>query len=464
MNLKFNYNYIYILIFTSFFFFWGVNLEQIKLSYILPHNHEYYNFFNNIKLSYSIIFLLIPIFYSYMKKRTSSFKQIYNYQRYIMFFFLFIVAHFFLVKFYYHVVIDKSEIANLFYLLILSLIYCHYRNFILVNLKKIIIFYLIIFIIYSIYDGSQIFHNGLYNIEGVLYFKNVGQCNNDIFLIDLLGSFLNTSLSNSIYLENSHLAMMTIPVLFSSLYIFIYERKKNILFLLLFLMQILILLNNLSTTYFVAYFASMMVLLLFFFNKINIKFLIIGVIFLIINSYLFFADKQCSNKVTDFKIKKMMENSTLLYNKTSEKTDRINLTTLVYQRSVLVAKETVLHHSLGWGIDGMNNANKDLMIRYRSTAPIFKETTLFWQLRYLNLKDGLTNLLKLFTEFGVFAFIIYFYFLKYLLNIKNINSYNLFIIVLFITLSIRGAGYFNGGFIFCVLEFFYQKKFTDNKS
>ena len=159
-----------------------------------------------------------------------------------------------------------------------------------------------------------------------------------------------------------------------------------------------------------------------------------------------------------------MENSTLLYNKTSEKTDRINLTTLIYQRSVLVAKETVLHHSLGWGIDGMNNANKDLMIRYRSKAPIFEETTLFWQLRYLNLKDGLTNLLKLFTEFGVFAFIIYFYFLKYLLNIKNINSYNLFIIVLFITLSIRGAGYFNGGFGFSIIFMcftvfnFYNKK------
>jgi hypothetical protein len=26
---------------------------------------------------------------------------------------------------------------------------------------------------------------------------------------------------------------------------------------------------------------------------------------------------------------------------------------------------------------------------------------------------------------------------------------------------IRGAGYFNGGFIFCLLEFIYFKKFTD---
>ena len=74
------------------------------------------------------------------------------------------------------------------------------------------------------------------------------------------------------------------------------------------------------------------------------------------------------------------------------------------------------------------------------------------------MKDGLSNFFKMFTEFGIFTFILFFYFLKYILNIKNINSYNVFIITLFITLCIRGAGYFNGGFIFCILEFFYYKK------
>ena len=111
----------------------------------------------------------------------------------------------------------------------------------------------------------------------------------------------------------------------------------------------------------------------------------------------------------------------------------------------------------------MDNATQDLLKGYKSTAPIINETTIYWQLKVLNLKDGLSNFFKLFTEFGIFAFIIYFYFIKYLLNLKNINLYNLFIIVLFITLSIRGAGYFNGGFIFCLLEFFYHKKFNNNK-
>ena len=60
-------------------------------------------------------------------------------------------------------------------------------------------------------------------------FTMLGQCNNDLLLIRLIQKYLNISLSNSIYLENSHLAMMTIAVFFSTLYILIQEKKYNII-------------------------------------------------------------------------------------------------------------------------------------------------------------------------------------------------------------------------------------------
>ena len=371
---------------------------------------------------------------------------------------------FFLIKIYYQEVIDKSEIINLIFLFLLSVIYCHYRNFILVNFKKILTLYLIIFLAYSVYEGSQIYNFGFYNNDGVLQFKNFGQCNNDIFLIDILRRYLNISLSNSIYLENSHLAMMTIGVFFSSLYILIQERKKNILFLVLFSIEVIIVLNNLSTTYFVGYFFSQIVLLLFFIKKIDIKFWIIAFLFLIMNSYLFFSDKHCVNKITQFSIQDIQENT--LDRMDARGLKNPNLTTAIYQRSIIVAKETLINHTLGWGIDGMDNANynliKDYLImdkiisQYTSTELIGKKSNP--HLKNLNMKDGLSNFFKMFTEFGIFTFILFFYFLKYILNIKNINSYNIFIITLFITLCIRGAGYFNGGFIFCILEFFYYRK------
>ena len=473
MNLKINNNYIYILIFTCFFFLWGMSIGQFNNFFLIPFYKILFLFGEDIqvqkviykiKLSYIILFLLGPIFYSLIKKRNFLPKEIFNNQKYIIIFILFIFTHFFLVKIYYQEIINKSEIANLIYFFLLSVIYCHYRNFISINFKKIIIFYLIIFIGYSIYEDSQ--------------FYNLGQCNVDLPLIDMIRKHFQVNLTNSIFLENSHLGMMSVAVFFSSIYILIQDKKSNILFLLLLLTEILIVLNNLSTTYFICYFISQIVLLFFLLKKINIKFWIFTILLLSINSYLFFSDKNCIVKVTDLKVKEILEQDL-------EKKDT-NLTTLIYKRSAIIALNTLKNRSLGWGIDGMDNATYDLMSNYNTNPycnpgsvdyedriakdQVCDHPNSFdengarkkfapWNIGLLNTKDGLSNIFKMFTEFGIFTFIILFYFIKYIRNIQNINPYNLFIIVLFITTCIRGVGYFNGGFIFCLLEFMYYKNY-----
>mgnify|MGYP001029633852 CR=1 FL=1 len=473
MNLKINNNYIYILIFTCFFFLWGMSIGQFNNFFLIPFYKFLFLFGEDIqvqkviykiKLSYIILFLLGPIFYSLIKKRNFLPKEIFNNQKYIIIFILFIFTHFFLVKIYYQEIINKSEIANLIYFFLLSVIYCHYRNFISINFKKIIIFYLIIFIGYSIYEDSQ--------------FYNLGQCNVDLPLIDMIRKHFQVNLTNSIFLENSHLGMMSVAVFFSSIYILIQDKKSNILFLLLLLTEILIVLNNLSTTYFICYFISQIVLLFFLLKKINIKFWIFTILLLSINSYFFFSDKNCIVKVTDLKVKEILEQDL-------EKKDT-NLTTLIYKRSAIIALNTLKNRSLGWGIDGMDNATYDLMSNYNTNPycnpgsvdyedriakdQVCDHPNSFdengarkkfapWNIGLLNTKDGLSNIFKMFTEFGIFTFIILFYFIKYIRNIQNVNPYNLFIIVLFITTCIRGVGYFNGGFIFCLLEFMYYKNY-----
>jgi len=333
------------------------------------------------------------------------------------------------VKIYYNEIIDKNELINMIYFFSLSIIYCHYRNLILDNFYKILMFFLAIFVFYSIFEGSENY--------------NIGQCNSDFFLISSTYRYLGINFTNSIFSENSHLAMMMLAVFFSSLSLLINNKIQNTIFVILFIISIIITLNNLSTTFFVGYFISNIILLLFFFKKISKKYWIITSLFLLINSYMFFSDKNCTVKITDFKTQDIKQNSL-------QKKDT-NMTTLIYQRSIIVVKETLLNHKFGWGMDGMDNANQNLLKNYTNDNA-------YWQLNRLNIKDGLSNFLKLFTEFGIFAFVIYIYFLKYILNLKVINSYNLFIIVLFITLSIRGAGYFNGGFIFCLFEFFYLQE------
>ena len=494
MNLKINKNYIFILIFTSFLFFWGVTLSDLNDLFKLidqPFSDLTSLILNKLKLSYLIILLLIPIFYNLIKKKNLYLREIFNNQKYIIIFTLFVFVHYVFIKFYYNEIFAKSEIVNLIYLLLISIIYCHYRNFILINFKKIVIFYLIILIIYSIYEGTKIY--------------NYGQCNSDLFLIDIIREYTGISFGNSIYLENSHLAIMSVAVFFSGMYILVQEKKTNILFLLLFLIQIIIVLTNLSTTYFICYFISQISLLFFFLKKLNTKFWIFTILLLLVNSYLFFSDKNCTVKVTDFKVKEVI-------NKKLEK-NQTNLTTLVYKRSAILALNTLKDHSFGWGIDGMDDATQNLMAGYDDSSCVgtqrryqiddlnnseiniekyinildeqytymLDENNLKYrlkcsddeyekwyqlnpkqtlpQLNLLNFKDGLSNLFKMFTEFGIFTFIIFYYFLRYILNIKNLSAYNLFIIVLFVSMCIRGVGYFNGGFIFCLLEFFYCKRF-----
>ena len=229
MNLKINKNYIFILIFTSFLFFWGVTLSDLNDLFKLidqPFFDLTSLILNKLKLSYLIIFLLIPIFYGFIKKRNFFPKEIFNNQKYIIIFTLFVFVHYVFIKFYYNEIFAKSEITNLIYLFLLSVIYCHYRNLIFINFKKILIFYLIILIIYSIYEGSQIYNFGFYDSNGILQFNNTGQCNIDLFLISIIKKYTGISFSNSIYLENSHLALMSIPVFFSGMYILVQEKKK----------------------------------------------------------------------------------------------------------------------------------------------------------------------------------------------------------------------------------------------
>ena len=302
MNLKINNNYIYILIFTCFFFLWGTTIGHFNNFFLIPVYKIIFLFGEDIqareviykiKLSYFILLLLIPIFYGLIKKRNFLPKEIFNNQKYITIFIIFVITHFVFVKIYYNELFAKSEIVNLIYLLLLTIIYCHYRNIIIINFKKIIIFYLIIFVGYSIYEESQ--------------FHNLGQCNVDLFLINMVRKYFQVHLTNSIYLENSHLAIMSIAVFFSSIYILVQDKKINILFLLLLLIEILVVLNNLSTTYFVCYFISQIVLLFFLLKKINIKFWIFTILLLSINSYIFFSDKNCTVKVVDFKVKEILK-------------------------------------------------------------------------------------------------------------------------------------------------------------
>ena len=183
MSLKNIYFFFQIILFTFFFFLWGVQFNPLEYLNIFEDGYSL-----NIRLSYFIVLLIIPFIYHSVKMKSYSFYKLFNYQKNILFLIIFIILHYFTIKILYSENIIRSELINLIYLIILSLLYCNYRNFLSRNFEKIIFFYLFIFVFFSIYD--------------VNYEYNTGQCNVNFFLINFFKKYLNIYLTNSFYLEN----------------------------------------------------------------------------------------------------------------------------------------------------------------------------------------------------------------------------------------------------------------------
>tara|TARA_B110000027_G_scaffold120438_1_gene133882 strand:+ start:3373 stop:4722 length:1350 start_codon:yes stop_codon:yes gene_type:complete len=444
MKLKINTTYINILIFISFFFLWGVDTTLLSNFDFIKNNEALtaLTIKYKIKLKYLILLFLIPIFLKLAKEiRFISFSKIFNDQKYILILSIFLILQFFSLKIFNEQIIETKELYKLILLILLSIIFSHYRFFLKKHFTDIIFIFLIIFV-FSAYYPTE-------------YKYNIGQCNNKFFLFYFIENNFNILISSKIFIENSHLAMMMVAVLFSTFMIITTSKNANFIFILLMILSVVAVSLNYSTTFFVCYLASFIVMIIFFHRKLPIKFWILAFLFLILNASIFFADTNCTKKVTDVSLTKILSKE--IVKKTDTPSRVKNLTTLIYERSAILALDTFQNYPLGWGFDGMDDATSNLLNKdeYKN---------IFIYAKILNLNDGLSNFFKILTEFGIFSVFILYFFIKYIFNLKKVNPYNLFIIVLFVTLCVRGAGYFNGGFLFCLFELFYIKKINDHEN
>ena len=114
-----------------------------------------------------------------------------------------------------------------------------------------------------------------------------------------------------------------------------------------------------------------------------------------------------------------------------------SLSSGVYFHALMIAKKSIVEKPFGWGV---NRYDKAFEYFNKKNPP--KIPSLSWY----NNRDGTNNLVKLFTEFGFLALILYLFFFLFLIN-KNIPlEYKLFYLPFVVTQSLRGAGYFNSGF------------------
>ena len=103
----------------------------------------------------------------------------------------------------------------------------------------------------------------------------------------------------------------------------------------------------------------------------------------------------------------------------------------------MIAKKSIVEKPFGWGLN-----RYDIAFEYFTK----KSPSKIQKVNFLNSKDGANNSIKLIVELGVFALLIYLFFFLFFIN-KNIPlEYKFFYLPFVITQSLRGAGYFNGGF------------------
>jgi len=309
------------------------------------------------------------------------------------------------------------------------------------------------------------------------------------------------------FLESSHLGMVAIPAFLLNLF---YLCKKfnlfNFLLLIIFSITMLIFF---STTMALGTILSIIIILFTNFRNINKKFFLSCVIVLFAYTFLFFSLYGCKRKVSDLfyhiyiisvekiyleekknlteidsqakpGINSLLEKTkhtiakSIVYSfdklelKTKTKTyvntggevieverateiaglspferekafQKINVTTQVAQNSFVVAIKTLNIKPFGIGLNRFEDAFKDQIKNQKNfySSEIMK----------INLNDGSANLNKLIAEFGYASFIILAYFIFFIYSKKISMENKLFLFPLVLTQTIRGAGYFNGGFL-----------------
>jgi hypothetical protein len=124
------------------------------------------------------------------------------------------------------------------------------------------------------------------------------------------------------------------------------------------------------------------------------------------------------------------------------KNNNINLSTEVYKTSYSVAKSTLLYKPLGYGFNNYSEGFDKFVIDLN----IYNKEVLL-----LNKKDASNNFSKIVTEFGIFSIFFFYFLISFLLNNKIDNKIRIFLgLPIIIQTFVRGAGYFNSGFVLFV--------------
>lgn len=353
---------------------------------------------------------------------------------------------FFLLNFFF----DKKALDKNFFIILIIIIFQIIVNLILYNqlitLKEFgsIIFFFLLYLV-TFYEKDRILRNLKTFFELVIVINSLGLIyyyfNDEVRFVDSCNLLL---IDNIIFHENSHYAMMIVPIFIY--YIFEKINLRNSIFIFLLCLNSLI---YLSLTLIVGIIASLLIcLIILIIHQVKKGYVIYLLLFF--STILMVSQNNCTHRIQYFIDKTDYDLNNVNKNKFSE----IEFNNLILNRNLSseVLNIAVLNtintfdkgRVFGWGFNSYYRAYEDnfknIINKY------YPNHDLDYELFKLNKSDARSTFLKIINEFGILSLIFLYYAYKFILN-KSIDlKYKSSISSLLITQLISGAGYFNGGF------------------
>ena len=412
--------------------------------------------FSNLRF----LIIIIPfVYFCFKKDLFCEIKE--NYKTIFLPIFL-ILGHYFFSILYTNFPLNYLSILKLLVLsLILISVFLSLKSF-KQNFSFFINYSVIILFIFLIFDFLINISNN--NFQIALSMDRFENCYHGYF----------TQMS-SIFREESHFAMNISPLLLTSLFLYLEGKNKSNFVLII---SILIILFSIVFTLSLTFIISMFLFLtlsIFLAKKRKTRITFFFLIILLPTTLIFYP--KCADKLINISsnifqnlgitladriiVKAQNRNQERMTNdpQVVEKVDNIQsgLSSGVYINSIKIAKNSVFNYPLGVGFNNYIYSFYNFV--ERTSEEIVNVEEIIKYLKILNHNDGSNNFAKFSVEFGILSIFFYIILVRFLLNKQIEPSMKIFIISTLITqIFIRGAGYFNGGFlILYVFAFYFQK-------
>ena len=433
-------------------FFWdtysGV-YQQKMLFVLLPFIHIILNLelINASNKKYNLNLNL-----EYLKKNLKSMVILFS-------FFIILFFHKFYFAINFNLEIEKRSILKILFLFLM--IFSTYYNLEIItkNFEKIIILSFFLVSILFLIELILNYDSGVFSLN----FAYSNNCYDDFL-----------SKYSIFFMEGSHFGMV-IPGLIITYMIIIFEQKKNYLYFIPLIFLIFSTFMNAFTLTFALSLIFGLGLCVLFYS--NFKFKIISIVLIFVTLFTFINMPKCSikaiviandyyskikgnNKYLDKYIDRYLIN---FYNKnknltvTNEKRVEVNdtnqfsssLSLAVYINSYRILRKSLESNMFGYGIESYKHIFKNNI--KETSKNLTNEQSINKVVQKLNIEDASNNFVKLSLELGIFSIFIYFCLIYFLFDKSIEFKIKVFLSTLIFTqLFVRGAGYFNGGFIICL--------------